>query len=229
MNDQATNGFDFSVPAATTMAPAIDGLFYALLALSLIATIAIVAAIFYFCVKYRANSPADRSDAHTARLNIEDIWIGVPLVLFMIVFAWSAVLYARIFTPPPNTTDIFIVGKQWMWKVQHGSGRQEIDEVHVPLGVPVRLVMTSQDVIHAFFVPAFRLKQDVLPGRYTALWFQATKAGVYPLSCTEYCGTDHARMGGTIVVMPQEDYERWAAQKPPPLDENMPIQERAHS
>ena len=219
MNEQAANGFDFSVPSATTLAPSIDGLFYTLLALSLFATIAIIAAIVYFSVKYRAGSSADRSDAHRARLNIEDIWIAIPLLLFLIVFVWSAVLYARIFTPPPNTTDIFIVAKQWMWKVQHGSGRQEINEVHVPLGVPVRLVMTSQDVIHAFFVPAFRLKQDVLPGRYTALWFQATKAGVYPLECSEYCGTDHARMGGTVVVMPQEDYERWAAQKTPPIGE----------
>ena len=219
MSDQASNGFDFSVPAASTLAPSIDVLFYTLLALSAVVTVAIVAAIVYFCVKYRAASKADRSASHASRLNIEDVWIAVPLVLFLVLFVWSAVLYARIFTPPPNTTDIFVVGKQWMWKVQHGSGRQEINEVHVPLGVPVRLVMTSQDVIHAFFVPAFRLKQDVLPGRYTALWFQATKAGVYPLSCTEFCGTDHSRMGGTITVMPQEDYERWAAQKAPAVPE----------
>ncbi len=219
MTEPAANGFDFSVPSASTIAPSIDGLFYALLISSALATIAIVGALVYFCVKYRAGSAADRREAHRTRLNIEDIWIAVPLVLFMIVFVWSGVLYARIFTPPPNTTDIFIVGKQWMWKVQHASGRQEINEVHVPMDVPVRLVMTSQDVIHAFFVPAFRLKQDVLPGRYTALWFQATKAGVYPLSCTEFCGTDHSRMGGTVVVMPQEEYERWAAQKPPAVQE----------
>jgi cytochrome c oxidase subunit 2 len=222
VSDQAANGFDFSVPAASTIAAPIDTLFYTLLVLSSIVTIAIVATLVYFCVKYRRGTPADRSDAHASRLDIEDIWIAVPLVLFFAVFCWSAVLYARIFTPPPNALDIFVVGKQWMWKIEHSSGRQEIDQVHVPVDVPVRLVMTSQDVIHSFFVPAFRLKQDVLPGRYTALWFQATRIGEFPLSCSEYCGTDHSRMNGAVVVMSQEDYQRWAAARPAPTDEGKP-------
>ncbi len=217
MNGQPANGFDFSVPAASTLAAPIDGLFYTLLALSLLVSFAIIATVVYFCVKYRRGSAASRSDAHASRLNLEDIWIGVPLVLFFAIFCWSAVIYARIFTPPPNALDIFVVGKQWMWKIEHASGRQEIDELHVPIDVPVRLVMTSQDVIHSFFVPAFRLKQDVLPGRYTALWFQATKAGVYPLSCSEFCGTDHARMGGAVIVMSQEDYQQWAAASAAPV------------
>jgi cytochrome c oxidase subunit 2 len=219
LNDQAANGFDFSVPAASTIAPPIDALFYTLVALSLAVTIVIICCILYFCIKYRKGNAVDRTDSEVKSLKLEDTWIAVPLVLFFALFCWAAVLYARIFTPPPNTLDIFVVGKQWMWKVEHAAGRQEIDALHVPVGVPVRLVMTSQDVIHSFFVPAFRLKQDVLPGRYTALWFQATKPGVYPLSCTEYCGTDHSRMGGAVVVMSQEDYQRWASEKPPAAQE----------
>jgi cytochrome c oxidase subunit II len=219
VNEQPANGFDFSVPSAATIAPAIDTLFFTLVALSLLVTLVIGCTIVYFCIKYRAGSNASREDAHASRLNLEDIWIGVPLVLFFGVFIWSAILFVRIYTPPPNALDIFVVGKQWMWKIEHKTGRQEINEVHVPLGVPVRLVMTSQDVIHAFFVPAFRLKQDVLPGRYSALWFQATKLGVYPLSCSEFCGTDHSRMGGTVIVMPPEDYERWASEKPSAVEE----------
>jgi len=211
MDTPVTNGFDFSVPAAATIAAPIDALFYSLLAASTLVCIAVSASIVYFCIKYRRTASADRSGAPSENRRLETVWITVPLLAFFGIFCWAGALYSRIFTPPSDAIDIFIVGKQWMWKVQHTSGRQEIDEVHVPLGVPVRLVMTSQDVIHSFSVPAFRLKQDVLPGRYTALWFQATKIGVYPLYCSEYCGTDHSRMHGTVVVVPSEQYQQWLA------------------
>jgi len=212
MDDSAqhvANGFDFSVPAAATSAAPIDTLFFTLLALSAVACFAIVGCIVYFCIKYRRGTAADRRNPPSRNRRIEGLWIGMPLAVFLGVFCWAAVLYARMFAAPPDAIDIFVVGKQWMWKVQHGSGKQEIDALHVPLGVPVRLIMTSQDVIHSFFVPAFRLKQDVLPGQYTALWFEATKSGSYPLECSEYCGTDHARMGGRVVVMPAERYQQW--------------------
>jgi cytochrome c oxidase subunit 2 len=213
-----TDNFTLLVPQASTLAPQVDALFWSLLALSLLVSAAITIVIVWFCIKYRRGSPASRHQPAARNLRLEDVWIGVPLLIFIGLFAWAGVLYLRMFSPPPQALVVFVVAKQWMWKVQHRSGRREIDELHVPLGVPVRLIMTSQDVIHSFYVPAFRLKQDVLPGRYTALWFQATKLGTFALMCSEYCGTDHARMGGNVVVMPAERYQQWLAAAPVPAD-----------
>jgi cytochrome c oxidase subunit 2 len=127
----------------------------------------------------------------------------------MIMFAWGASLYFRFSTAPSHALSLYVVGKQWMWKIQHPEGRREINELHVPVGQPVKLTMTSEDVIHSFFVPAFRMKMDVVPGRYTTTWFEATKAGEYHLFCTEYCGTEHSRMIGRVVVMEPVEYEQW--------------------
>jgi cytochrome c oxidase subunit II len=140
---------------------------------------------------------------------IELTWIFVPLALFLAAFVWAADLYFDHFAAPAGAQPVFIVARQWMWKVEHPDGRREINELHVARGTPVKLIMTSQDVIHSFFVPAFRVKQDVLPGRYSSLWFQARESGEFHLFCAEYCGTDHARMGGRIVVMEPADYGRW--------------------
>jgi cytochrome c oxidase subunit 2 len=117
-------------------------------------------------------------------------------------------------TAPKNALEIHVVAKQWMWKTQHSNGAREINELHVPLDTPVRLVMTSEDVIHSFFVPAFRMKKDVLPGRYTETWFRATKPGVFHLFCAEYCGSEHSRMTGRIVVVQKDTYARWLAAQP---------------
>src|SRR5262249_54685179 len=125
------------------------------------------------------------------------------------MFWWGARLFVRHALPPADAADIYVVGKQWMWKVQHAEGPREINELHVPADRPFRLVMTSEDVIHSFFVPAFRIKQDVLPGRYTTLWFNATRTGRYHLFCTQYCGTNHSQMGGWVYVLDGPDYERW--------------------
>jgi cytochrome c oxidase subunit 2 len=127
------------------------------------------------------------------------------------VFVVQAQAYFNLYRPPIDALEIYVVAKQWMWKTQHPEGQEEINELHVPVNRPVRLIMTSQDVIHSFYVPAFRIKQDVLPGRYTSIWFEATKPGTYHLFCAEFCGTDHAEMGGSIIVMPQADYEQWLA------------------
>jgi cytochrome c oxidase subunit 2 len=143
---------------------------------------------------------------------MEIVWIASLLAIFMVIFAWSADVFFEFYHPPGDAYEVYVVGKQWMWYLQHPEGRKEINELHVPVGRPVKLKMTSQDVIHSFYVPAFRTKQDVLPGRYTELWFQPTKPGKYRLFCTEYCGTNHSTMGGWVYVMEPEDYESWLTQ-----------------
>jgi cytochrome c oxidase subunit 2 len=130
----------------------------------------------------------------------------------MIMFTWGAKVFFTAFRPPADAVEYYVVGKQWMWKFQHPQGKREINDLHVPIGQPIKLTMTSEDVIHSFFVPAFRVKADVLPGRYTTVWFEATKAGSYAIFCAEYCGTEHSRMGGTIHVMEPGDYEAWLAE-----------------
>ena len=146
---------------------------------------------------------------------IEVSWTVIPTLLFMGAFAWGAVVYFDIQHVPEGTIHINVVGKQWMWKIQHPSGNREIDELHVPVGRVVKLTMASQDVIHSFFIPAFRIKQDVVPGRYTTEWFVATKPGTYHLFCAEYCGKDHSGMIGKVVVMKPEDYEAWLVKGAP--------------
>ena len=199
---------------ASTLAGEVDALFYFLCAVSVVVSLLLAALIIFFAVRYRARSktrepmrgvgiaPADMK-------RMEVLWIAGPLVVFMIIFYWGAKLYASIATPPDDAMQVYVVGKQWMWKVQHVSGRREINELHVPVGQSVKLTMTSEDVIHSFFVPAFRVKTDVLPGRYTSLWFEATKAGEYHLFCAEYCGTKHAAMIGKVIVMEPKDFQAW--------------------
>jgi cytochrome c oxidase subunit 2 len=171
--------------------------------------------IVWFCIKYRAGSAADRGeapqDAQRGTSGIELAWTITPLVIFIGIFVWAARLYMQAVTPPENAVPVYVVAKQWMWKLEHAGGKQEINELHVPRGVPVKLVMTSQDVIHSFFVPAFRIKQDVLPARYVTLWFEATKDGEFHLFCAEFCGTDHSQMTGKIVVMEPADFQKWLA------------------
>jgi len=199
---------------ASSLALHVDILFYAWLALAGVVTVAVLFLIVWFAVKYRHGSGANRAlppDAALRRRNhrIEAAWIVTPLLLFMVMFGWAAVLYYAHAAAPANATEIYVVGKQWMWKLEHVGGQREIDELHVPVGRPVKLIMTSQDVIHSFFMPVFRIKQDVLPGRYTMLWFTATKPGDYHLFCSQYCGTEHAQMIGHVVVMEPAAFERW--------------------
>jgi len=206
--------FPLHPPTDSSLATRVDHLFYAWLAVSGIVTIAVFFLIVYFAMKYRHGSRAARDLPPGAKLRreshrIEIAWIVTPLVIFLGMGFWAAGLYYAHAAPPADATEVYAVGKQWMWKLEHTGGQREIDELHVPAGRPVKLIMTSQDVIHSFFMPVFRIKQDVLPGRYTILWFTADKPGDYHVFCTQYCGTDHARMIGRVVVMQPAAFQRW--------------------
>jgi cytochrome c oxidase subunit 2 len=198
---------------ASTTAGQVDALFYVLVAVTAFFSLVILIALVYSAVRYRKGSKASRAGAKNDYLPIELLWSGVPFVIAMVIFGWSAKLFVDMRVPPADAMEIYVVGKQWMWKVQHPQGNREINELHVPVGRPVKLIMTSQDVIHSFFIPAFRIKQDVLPGRYSTEWFQATQTGTFHLFCAEYCGTSHSGMIGSVIVMEQAEYEEWLAGK----------------
>ena len=196
---------------ASTLAGQVDALFFFLVAVSLFFAGLIFVLVAVFALKYRRRSEDERPKAIHGSLVLEGLWTVVPLGIALAIFVWGAYLYFAMSRPPAAATEIYVVGKQWMWKLQHPGGQREINELHVPVNRPVKLTMTSEDVIHSFYVPAFRIKADVVPGKYTSAWFEATKTGEYHLFCAEYCGTSHALMGGRIVVMTAADYERWLA------------------
>jgi cytochrome c oxidase subunit 2 len=197
------------LPQASSIAARVDRMFDTMLALSAAVTLIVFVVMIVFCIRYRHGSTTDRSGDSHRHLGIELAWTLVPMALFIGLFGWSINLWMVMRTPPRDVSTIYVVAKQWMWQVQHPGGQREINAVHVPLGKPIRLVMTSQDVIHSLYVPAFRVKQDVLPDRYTQLWFTATRLGTFELACAEFCGTDHSRMGGNVVVLSPADYAHW--------------------
>jgi len=217
MNPTLTGKALLALPAAATpYADKVDGLFWAMTGVCGFVTIGVTLTIGWFCFRYRSGNPVDRrlpdlASGKKRSREIEAVWIAVPLAFFLMFFGWGARLYYVYDDPPRNALEIFVTAKQWMWKVEHSNGRREIDQLHVPVDRPIKLVMTSQDVIHDFYVPAFREKRDVLPGRYTVLWFLPTLRGVYPLQCDEYCGTGHSMMVGQVYVMSQDAYGRWLA------------------
>jgi len=194
---------------ASTIAPDVDHLLYFLLAVAVFFTLLIFGCIFYFAIRYRRRSERELPHVIHGGLTLEILWSVIPFGLTMVMFSWGASIFFQESRPPANALQIYAVGKQWMWKLQHIEGQREINELHIPLGRPVRLTMTSEDVIHSFFVPAFRTKEDVVPGRYSTTWFQPTKPGKYHLFCAEYCGTRHSGMIGWIYVMEPRDYENW--------------------
>ena len=213
MRTEANKSFDgvrLWPKGATTMSGSVDTLFLALMAFTVFFTVLVFVLIVYFALKYRRR-PGHRAVQFETRNWLEVTWSVVPGVILIGFFVWSAKVYADFNTPPPGSMRVDVVGKQWMWKIQHPSGRREINELHVPIGVPVELVMASEDTIHSFYLPAARVKHDVVPGRYSSIWFQATKPGVYRLLCAEYCGTDHSKMGGTMTVMTPAAYAAWAS------------------
>ena len=195
---------------ASNFAPEVDSVFAYLMAVTVFFTVLIFVAIVYLALKYRRRPGVRPTPVHTSH-TLELTWTVIPFLLCMVMFFWGAQVFVHMKTPPSDAMQIDVVGKQWMWKVQHPTGKREINELHVPLNRPIRLMMTSQDVIHSFYMPAFRVKQDVLPGRYTTQWFTPTKVGEYHLFCAEYCGTDHSRMIGKVVVMEPSDYQEWLA------------------
>ncbi len=193
---------------ASALAGQVDGLYFFLVAVSAFFTVLIFATIFVFAVKYRhENNP--HPTPIEGSLPLELTWTLIPLGICMIFFAWGSLIYFQEGRAPRGAMEVYGVGKQWMWKFEHETGQREINQLHVPIGRDVKMIMSSQDVIHSFFVPAFRIKQDVLPGRYTTTWFHPTKIGTYHLFCAEYCGTQHSGMIGEVVVMDPSAYQAW--------------------
>jgi cytochrome c oxidase subunit 2 len=199
---------------ASTMAGRVDTLFFFVLAIAAFFSLLIAVLIVFYAVKYRRRAPTAIGVAIHGGTALEVGWIVIPSLITVAIFVWGASVFFAMSTPPEETLNVYVVGKQWMWKFQHLDGQREIDELHVPVGRPVKLIMTSEDVIHDLFVPAFRVKADVLPGRYTTLWFQATEPGRYRLFCSQYCGTRHSAMTGDVVVMEPPDYEAWLSGGP---------------
>lgn len=196
---------------ASTFAESTDQLYFFLIAITIFFTVLIVSLVGFFSIKYRRRSDSDRPPMTSASIILEATWIIIPLAISLVIFVWGAKIFFSMSSPPQDCLEIYVTGKQWMWKIQHTDGFREINQLHVPVGKPVRLTMTSEDVIHSFYIPAFRLKGDVLPGSYTKIWFQATKPGHYHLFCAEYCGTNHSGMIGEVVVMEPQDYQNWLA------------------
>ncbi|HVR42069.1 MAG TPA: cytochrome c oxidase subunit II [Thermoanaerobaculia bacterium] len=197
--------------AASSVAREVDQLYWFLIAVTGSATALVVILVILFAVKYR-RTPQNEVPAHEPENKyLEYAWIVIPFIAFMAIYFWGAKLYFEINRPPDDALEVWATGKRWMWKFQHVGGQQEINELHVPLDRPIRMIMASEDVIHSFYLPSMRVKRDVLPHRYTSVWFRPTKVGRYHLFCAEYCGTEHSRMIGSIVVMPQSGYQSWLA------------------
>jgi cytochrome c oxidase subunit 2 len=202
-------GIEFFPKEASTLAPSVDWLFFTLVAFSAALGLFLTVLVVGYAVKYRRGSDADRSGAIARDLKLEVAWTTAALLIAFAIFGWGAELYVERDHPPADAIEIAGLGKQWMWQFRHPGGQREIDELHVPVGRAILVTLGSQDVIHSFFVPAFRVKQDAVPGRSTHVWFTATKPGKYRLFCAEYCGTQHSHMLGTIVAMQPEDYAAW--------------------
>lgn len=197
--------------AASTQAGNVDALYFFVVAVSAFFSVLIAALVISFAVKFRRRSPDEVGAPITGSLALELLWTIVPLLITMVLFVWGAWVFLDMARPPRGSMEIFVVGKQWMWKVQHPTGQREINELHVPAGRNVRLTIGSEDVIHSYFIPAFRQKIDAVPGKLTTMWFNATTPGEYHLFCAEYCGTKHSGMIGRIVVLSPDDFENWLA------------------
>lgn len=206
---QLSSGVPFLPEQASTFALQVDLLYLFLTVVSAFFTVLVSGLIAFFAVKYRRRSDADCPPMTVSNLLLEITWIVIPLGISFVMFFWGAIIFFKMASPPKEAMDIYVTGKQWMWKMQHLNGHREINELHVPVGKAVRLTMTSEDVLHSFYIPAFRVKADVIPGSYSKMWFEATKPGKYHLFCAEYCGTKHSGMIGSVIVMEQKDYEDW--------------------
>ncbi len=209
--------FPFFPESASTMAREVDAIYFFSLAVSALSSLLIAAFIFFFFVKYRRRSHDEAGQQIRGSILLEVVWSVIPLVVTMVLCAWGIKVYWELVTPPEDAVEYYATAKQWMWKFQHPEGPREINQLHVPKGQKIKMLMTSEDVIHSFSVPAFRVKQDVLPGRYTEVWFEATKTGTYHLFCTEYCGAEHSKMIGSVTVLERDEYQDWLAGGPASL------------
>ena len=205
--------FSFQIPfmpeQASKFAMEVDLFYIALWLMTIVITTGIVIAISLFMVKYKRRHNGEIPDQVEGHMTLEIIWSVIPLIICIGIFAWGAKLYYQMYSEPKEALEIFVTGKQWMWRAQHPDGQREINTLHVPVGRRVKLTMTSEDVLHAYFIPAFRTKSDVVPGRYTTTWFEATKPGTYHIFCAEYCGAQHSGMIGTVTAMEPGEYQAW--------------------
>ncbi|HEX9943476.1 MAG TPA: cytochrome c oxidase subunit II [Thermoanaerobaculia bacterium] len=207
MNSQ----FPLFPESASTVSGDVDLLFVVWSVISLFFTVLIAGLILYFMVRYRRRHPEDVGANERAAIWLEVGWSVIPLAIMLAMFVWGTRVFFQIYRPPKDTVEFNAIGRQWMWKVQHPGGQREINTLHVPVNQPIEVKLASEDVIHSFYIPAFRVKQDAVPGRYTSVWFQPTRPGVYHLFCAEYCGTEHSRMIGSVIVMEPQAYETWLA------------------
>jgi cytochrome c oxidase subunit 2 len=199
----------FFPAAASAQAGPVDAVFFFMLAVTAFFSVLIAGLVVFFAIKYRRRHDNEIGVAIHGSLALELLWTVIPFVIAMVMFGWGAKVYFDLTRPPAGAMEVYIVGKQWMWKAQHMDGQREINELHVPVGRPVKLIMGSEDVIHSFYIPAFRVKADVIPGRYNTLWFEATQPGTYHLFCAEYCGTKHSGMIGSVIAMEPAAYSAW--------------------
>ncbi len=195
--------------SASSVAVEADYLILAFTVLTLLLTVPVFLAISYFAVRYREGVDADRDTSNQRSFLIEISWMLIPFLLTLIFFVWGARIFVESKNPPPDAMTVEAIGRQWMWKYQHPTGQSEINDLHVPIDQPIHIRLTSQDVIHAFYLPALRIQMGVVPGRTTDLWFKANRTGTYRLYCSEYCGTDHSLMGGNLTIMTQGEYQEW--------------------
>ena len=195
--------------SASTVSGKVDALYFYLSGVTLFFTLLISGVIIFFVIKYRRRNPFEIPRPVAGSHKLETLWSVIPFLIAMSMFVWGAQIYFENSRSPKNANEIYVVGKQWMWKIQHSTGQREINQLHVPAGRKIKLIMTSEDTIHDFFVPAFRIKHDVLPGKYTTQWFEATKPGTYHLFCAEYCGMNHSGMIGSVIVMQPSEFDNW--------------------
>ena len=214
MNSNLDEGFKLFPWQASSGAMEVDHLLYFVLAVSVFFTLLIFALVVFFGIRYRRKSADEFPTANVQNMKLEITWCVVPFLFMLVMFFWGTSLYADMKRPPENAITIDVVGKQWMWKVQHPEGNREINALHVPVGQPIRLIMGSQDVIHSFSIPAFRMKQDVVPGMFSTQWFTATRPGRYHIFCAQYCGAEHAKMIGEVVAMEPGEYAAWLSGTP---------------
>ena len=201
--------FPFVPESASTISGDVDALYFYISGVTVFFVLLISAVLIYFVIRYRRRNPFEIPRPIEGSTKLETLWSVIPLLIAMTIFFWGARVYFAQYRPAKNAIDIYVVGKQWMWKFQHATGQREINELHVPVGRKIKLIMATEDVIHDVFVPAFRIKMDVVPGKYTTLWFEATQPGRYHFFCAEYCGMNHSGMGGYVVVMEPAEYEDW--------------------
>ena len=201
----------FIPESASTLSDDVDAVYFYISGVTVFFVTLISLVIIFFVIRYRRRNPFEIPRPVEGSTKLETLWSVIPLVIAMTIFAWGAKVYFAQYRPPQHAMEVYVVGKQWMWKFQHTTGQREINELHVPFGRKVKLIMTTEDVIHDFFVPAFRTKMDVVPGKYTTLWFEATKPGRYHLFCAEYCGMNHSGMRGYIEVMEPAAFDNWLA------------------